>query len=151
MKYIALEEAFSIPELDRLPFGGYGPRRNQRRVEDWARKLPDFTEYRLPDMDAAGIDIQVLSLTIPGLQADIDPAAAREDARFANDYLARVGAEHPDRFRGFAALPMQDRRPPSRSWNGPSASWPSAVRWSTTTCKATTSTIRATTGTLRPR
>ena len=108
MKYIALEEAFSIPELDRLPFGGYGPRRNQRRVEDWARKLPDFTEYRLPDMDAAGIDIQVLSLTIPGLQADIDPAAAREDARFANDYLARVGAEHPDRFRGFAALPMQD-------------------------------------------
>jgi 2,3-dihydroxybenzoate decarboxylase len=108
MKYIALEEAFSIPELERVPFGGYGPRRNQRRVEDFARKLPDFTEYRLPDMDAAGIDIQVLSLTIPGIQADIDPAAARHDARFANDYLARVVAEHPDRFRGFAALPMQD-------------------------------------------
>jgi hypothetical protein len=31
--------------------------------------LPDFTEYRLPEMDAAGIDVQLLSLTVPGLQA----------------------------------------------------------------------------------
>jgi 2,3-dihydroxybenzoate decarboxylase len=59
-------------------------------------------------MDAAGINVQVLSLTGPGLQADIDPAAARDDARFANDYLAQVVAGYPDRFRGFAALPMQD-------------------------------------------
>jgi 2,3-dihydroxybenzoate decarboxylase len=33
---------------------------------------------------------------------------ARDHARFANDYLARVVDEHPDRFRGFAALPTQD-------------------------------------------
>jgi 2,3-dihydroxybenzoate decarboxylase len=59
-------------------------------------------------MDAAGIDVQVLSLTVPGLQADTDALAARDDARFANDYLADVVAQHPDRFRGFAALPMQD-------------------------------------------
>jgi 2,3-dihydroxybenzoate decarboxylase len=59
-------------------------------------------------MDAAGIDVQVLSLTVPGLQADTDPAISRDDARFANDYLAQVVAAHPDRFRGFAALPMQD-------------------------------------------
>ena len=50
----------------------------------------------------------MLSLTVPGLQADIDAPAARDDARFANDYLAKVVAGHPDRFRGFAALPMQD-------------------------------------------
>ncbi len=50
----------------------------------------------------------MLSLTVPGLQADVDPATARDDARFANDYLAKVVAGHPDRFRGFAALPMQD-------------------------------------------
>jgi 2,3-dihydroxybenzoate decarboxylase len=108
MKYIALEEAFSIPDLDRQPFARSDSRRVRRLVEDWSRKLPDFTEYRLPEMDAAGIDIQVLSLTIPGLQADIDPAAARDEATFANDYLARVVAGHPDRFRGFAALPLQD-------------------------------------------
>jgi 2,3-dihydroxybenzoate decarboxylase len=109
MKYIALEEAFSIPELaDRLPFAVFRSQLSQRHAEDWARKLPDFTEYRLPEMDAAGVDIQVLSLTIPGVQADIDAATARDEARLANDYLARVVAEHPDRFRGFAALPMQD-------------------------------------------
>ncbi|HTA01526.1 MAG TPA: amidohydrolase family protein, partial [Streptosporangiaceae bacterium] len=109
MRYVALEEAFSIPELD-----GHQPppwpenRFSLRSLADWTRRLPDFTEFRLPEMDAAGIDVQVLSLTVPGLQADLDAAAARTDARRANDYLAQVIAEHPDRFRGFAALPMQN-------------------------------------------
>jgi len=88
MRYIALEEAFSIPELTgRQPPPWPANRFSQRHLADWARKLPDFTEYRLPEMDAAGIDVQVLSLTVPGLQADVDAAAARDDARFANDYL----------------------------------------------------------------
>jgi 2,3-dihydroxybenzoate decarboxylase len=109
MRYIALEEAFSVPELeDRHPSPWLGFRFSQRHITDWARKLPDFTEYRLPEMDEAGIDVQVLSLTVPGLQTDTDDRTARDDARFANDYLARVMAGHPDRFRGFAALPMQD-------------------------------------------
>jgi 2,3-dihydroxybenzoate decarboxylase len=109
MRYIALEEAFSIPGLDdRQPSPWLGLPLSQRHLADWARKLPDFTEYRLPEMDAAGIDVQVLSLTVPGLQADTDPATSRDDARFANDYLAQVVAGHPVRFRGFAALPMQD-------------------------------------------
>lgn len=106
MKYIALEEAFSIPGLaDPMP---QLSSRTTSYAEDWLRKLPDFTEYRLPEMDAAGIDIQVLSLTVPGLQADIDVDTARENARRANDYLAQVVSEHPSRFRGFAALPLQD-------------------------------------------
>ncbi len=108
MRYVALEEAFSIPELEDHPSPWLGFRFSQRHIADWARKLPDFTEYRLPEMDAAGIDVQVLSLTVPGLQANTDERTARDDARFANDYLAQVVAEHPDRFRGFAALPMQD-------------------------------------------
>jgi 2,3-dihydroxybenzoate decarboxylase len=107
MKYIALEEAFSIPERGgRLPFTRSGL--SQRYAEDWTRRLPDFTEHRLPEMDATGVEIQVLSLTVPGVQTDVDAATAQDEARFANDYLARVVAEHPDRFRGFAALPMQD-------------------------------------------
>jgi 2,3-dihydroxybenzoate decarboxylase len=73
MRYIALEEAFSIPGLDdRQPSPWLGLPLSQRHLADWARKLPDFTEYRLPEMDAAGIDVQVLSLTVPGLQADAD-------------------------------------------------------------------------------
>src|ERR1700755_2411328 len=114
MRYIALEEAFFIPELgERQPMTNDGiPQLSSRWTSDvakrFAARLPDFTEYRLPEMDEAGIDVQVLSLTVPGLQADIDPATAPDDARFANDYLAQVVAEHPDRFRGFAALPMQN-------------------------------------------
>lgn len=77
-------------------------------AEQWLRKLPDFTEYRLPEMDATGIDIQVLSLTVPGLQVDVDADTARDKARRANDYLAEVVSEQPTRFRGFAALPLQD-------------------------------------------
>ena len=45
-------------------------------VADVERRLPEFTEYRLADMDATGIDIQVLSLTVPGVQADGDAATA---------------------------------------------------------------------------
>lgn len=106
MRYIALEEAFSIPGLaDPMP---QLSSRTTRYAQEWLRKLPDFTEYRLPEMDAAGIDVQVLSLTVPGLQADIDAETARDHARRANDYLAQVVSDHPTRFRGFAALPLQD-------------------------------------------
>ncbi|AKN15597.1 amidohydrolase [Mycobacterium haemophilum DSM 44634] len=112
MRYIALEEAFFIPELAHLQPTSE-PQRMMRRfkpeyTERFERQLPDFTEYRLPEMDNAGIDIQVLSLTVPGLQVDIDAEQARHNACFANDYLAKVIGEHPERFRGFAALPLQD-------------------------------------------
>lgn len=81
MKLIALEEAFSIPGLaDPMP---QLSARATPYAEQWLRKLPDFTEYRLPEMDAAGIDIQVLSLTVPGLQADLDAGVARRNARRA--------------------------------------------------------------------
>ena len=57
MRYIALEEAFSIPGLDdRQPSPWLGLPLSQRHLADWARKLPDFTEYGLPEMDVAGID-----------------------------------------------------------------------------------------------
>jgi len=91
MRYVALEEAFSIPELDgRQPPPWPANRFSRRSLADWARRLPDYTEFRLPEMDAAGIDVQVLSLTVPGLQGDQDAPAARADARLANDYLAQV-------------------------------------------------------------
>lgn len=103
MKYIALEEAFSIPGIaDPMP---QLSSRATSFADQWLRKLPDFTEYRLPEMDAAGIDIQVLSLTVAGLQTDIDADTARENARRANDYLAEVVSEHPTRFRGFMRPP----------------------------------------------
>lgn len=109
MRYVALEECFSIPELaSRLAGPPLGIRLSKQYAADVAKKLSDFTEYRLPDMDAHGIDVQVLSLSVPGLQLDLATDVAVDSARYANDYLATVVADHPDRFRGFAALPMQD-------------------------------------------
>jgi len=112
MRYIALEEAFFIAELaERQPMSDSERLMQLMKpeyVEQFVRRLIDFTEYRLPEMDDVGIDIQVLSLTVPGLQVDIDAERARDNARFANGYLAKIVAQHPDRFRGFAALPLQD-------------------------------------------
>jgi len=109
MRYIALEEAFFIPELaERQPILALPLTFKTEFAEHIRPRLTDFSEYRLFEMDKAGIDIQVLSLTVPGLQVDIDPGLARDNARFANEYLAKTIGEHPDRFRGFAALPLLD-------------------------------------------
>ena len=84
MRYIALEEAFFIPELaERQPTAKYQQLVKRMRPE-WAQRcqlrLPDFGDHRLAEMDDAGIDIQVLSLTSPGLQIDIGAEQAREEA-----------------------------------------------------------------------
>jgi 2,3-dihydroxybenzoate decarboxylase len=109
MRYIALEEAFFVAELaERQPMPALPLAFKTEFAGQILPRLTDFIEYRLPEMDDAGIDIQVLSLTIPGLQVDIEPGLACDNARFVNNYLAQVISEHPDRFRGFAALPLQD-------------------------------------------
>ena len=70
-------------------------------------RLLDTGSNRLQDMDDAGIDIQVLSLTAPGIeQFDLKTGSAL--AKHANDTLAEVIRRHPDRFAGFAALPAKD-------------------------------------------
>ena len=67
---------------------------------DWAISMT----VRIADMDAAGIDVQVLSLTCPGAE-QLDAAEAVALAREANDLLAEAVRRHPSRFAGFAALP----------------------------------------------
>lgn len=107
MKLIALEEHFVTPDLV-----GYGAATSSiAQPGVWAeasRRLLDLTEERLPEMDAAGLDMEVLSLNAPGIQAERDPAAAVGKARTVNDFLSGVIGQHPDRFAGFAALPLQD-------------------------------------------
>ena len=70
-------------------------------------KLHDTGEQRLKDMDAAGIDVQVLSLTTPGVE-QFDPAQGTALARQINDELSEVIERYPDRFIGFAALAPKD-------------------------------------------
>jgi predicted TIM-barrel fold metal-dependent hydrolase len=112
MKTIAIEEHFITPmcrENLRPPFGraeDYATSK-ERLGHDVPEQLLDLGDKRLAAMDAAGIDIQVLSLTSPGCQA-FDAELAIPMARDANDRLADAVKAHPDRFAGFAALPTAD-------------------------------------------
>jgi 2,3-dihydroxybenzoate decarboxylase len=75
---------------------------------DVRRRLVDMQEERLPEMDRHGIERVILGLNSPAVQGILEPKRAVEVARRANDELARECAKRPDRFSGFAALPMQD-------------------------------------------
>jgi 5-carboxyvanillate decarboxylase len=67
----------------------------------------DLGDQRLADMDAAGIDMQLLLLTSPGVQV-MDEATATPFAAFTNDYLAEAIARHPTRWQGLAAVAPQN-------------------------------------------
>jgi 2,3-dihydroxybenzoate decarboxylase len=58
-------------------------------------------------MDAAGIDMQLLMLTAPGVQV-FEKAEACALARSTNDHLAQTIERHPTRFAGLAAIAPQD-------------------------------------------
>jgi 2,3-dihydroxybenzoate decarboxylase len=76
---------------------------------EWMMKrIVDFTELRLKDMDENNIEMQVLSLTVPGIQGITDEDEAVIQAKKVNDFLAEVIATNPKRFAGFAALPCQN-------------------------------------------
>src|SRR6516225_1579986 len=112
MRVVALEEHFSVPALarridpDAMSRRGFRPRKAPTSGPNPLDLLPDIGEARLKAMDAAGITIQVLSNTGPG--PDLVPGAdGIALARELNDHLAAAIARHPDRYAGFAVLPMQ--------------------------------------------
>jgi predicted TIM-barrel fold metal-dependent hydrolase len=71
-------------------------------------RLTEFEAQRLAAMDASGISTAILSHTVPGVQGIVDATTAIAAAREANDFLAEVVARHPDRYAGFASVPLQD-------------------------------------------
>lgn len=70
-------------------------------------RLADTGNGRIALMDEQGVDVQVLSLTTPGLH-NLMPDVATDMARRVNDGIADACARRPDRFQGFAALPTPD-------------------------------------------
>ena len=112
MRTIALEEHFATEGFMK------GPGRGLRAMAEAARAHPkvaagyerlveglcDLGEGRVAAMDAAGVDVQVLSLTSPGVE-QLGAGEAVALAREANDVLAGAVRSHPERFAGFAALP----------------------------------------------
>ena len=70
-------------------------------------RLLDIGEGRLADMDANGVDMHLLSLTVPGVQM-FAPGNAVAFARLSNDRLSEAVRRHPTRFAGLASFAPQD-------------------------------------------
>jgi gamma-resorcylate decarboxylase len=70
-------------------------------------RLLDIQDRRLREMDAHGIEMMLLSLNAPAVQAIAKPEKADEMARRSNDFMAEQIVRQPKRFAGLAALPMQ--------------------------------------------
>jgi 5-carboxyvanillate decarboxylase len=70
-------------------------------------RLTDLDAGRLQDMDAAGIDMQLLLMTAPGVQV-FERADAIALAKDANDEVAAACRKHPDRLAALAVVPPQD-------------------------------------------
>ena len=107
LRTITLEEHFASPGWLAGPGRGFIERlrntgaRGLRILE----QLQDVADGRIAEMDAAGIDMQVLSLNSPGVeQADV--AEQVKIARESNDFLVEVVKKNPKRFAAFAALPV---------------------------------------------
>ena len=100
---IALEEHFAIEATlgDLQVFGAHV-------WSDLGPRLLDLQDMRLREMDKHGIEMMILSLNAPAVQAIHDVKRAIAVARQANDVLAAEVRKRPDRFASFAALPMQD-------------------------------------------
>ena len=111
-KIISLEEHFATKELME------GPGRNTRGPmetvakfslgvdpETLMQRLLDVGASRVAEMDSAGIDVQVLSL-IRGIESIEDKIEALKFARTSNDFLADAVRQFPNRFAGFAILPV---------------------------------------------
>ncbi len=109
MRTITLEEHFASQTFLDGPgrklkaqaeqFGG--------RAAKLMGQLCDLGEGRIAEMDAAGIDVQALSLTSPGTE-QLEAAEATDMARQTNDTLAEAVRAHPTRFAGFASLAIAD-------------------------------------------
>ena len=113
MRIVALEEHFQTAAINAAVAKSLGRLAPSSQEEVGAAfgnptaQLEDLGAGRLKAMDAAGIDVQVLSYASPGVQ--ILPASeAVPLARDANDQLAAAIQAHPDRFAGFATLPTPD-------------------------------------------
>src|SRR5687767_12637176 len=62
---------------------------------------------RLEDMDRVGIDVEVPSHAAPNVYS-APPEKQADVARLVNDAYADLAARHPERFKGFASIPMDD-------------------------------------------
>jgi predicted TIM-barrel fold metal-dependent hydrolase len=112
MRTITLEEHYATPAFLEGPGRQLTDEAQAARahpevaagLERLIEQLCDLDAGRIAAMDAAGIDVQVLSLTSPGTE-QLDATEAVALARETNDTLAAAVRRHPTRLAGFATLP----------------------------------------------
>jgi aminocarboxymuconate-semialdehyde decarboxylase len=104
-------EGLMAPEMEPFSYFG-GDETNAYQVEHVRAIMPQATDpaTRIADMDRMGIDVQAISVAPAGYFYWADPELGRELAQMQNDNLAKIVADHPDRFVGLATVPMQDVR-----------------------------------------
>src|SRR6266446_7325065 len=110
MRTIAIEEHFladGFREARKRAASSQAGGSSRAFAAELQAKLSDLGATRLKDMDAGGIDLQVISHTASAIVPLPGDEAVRL-TRGANDQLATAVAAHPDRFAGFATLPMTD-------------------------------------------
>lgn len=111
LKLIGLEEHFLTPAFLDGPGDSLKKQAQSSNSQTAARyshlidQLCDIGDGRLAAMDAAGIDVQVLSLHAPGVE-QLDPSSAIVLSRDINNCLANAVRQHPGRFIGLATLPV---------------------------------------------
>jgi 2,3-dihydroxybenzoate decarboxylase len=123
-KRIATEEAWAPAEL----LDTYRSMAAKKSIDDpgfivlWSRlgaraqlseRLSDIGDRRIADMDSSGIDLQILSLTSPGVQV-FDAATATSLASSTNDQVAEAVRKYPTRFAALGAVAPQDPKAAAR-------------------------------------
>jgi predicted TIM-barrel fold metal-dependent hydrolase len=106
MRTITVEEHFVTPAFLAGPGKRFIEQLHSRgpRGVKFGEQLQDVGDTRVAEMDAAGIDMQVLSLNSPG----VEQAEAAEQLSVAvdsNDFVLETVKKYPKRFAAFAALP----------------------------------------------
>jgi len=112
MKTIAIEEHFITPMYREKVAANefrnfYLTSRSEQIGHDIVEQNADLGAKRLAHMDAAGVDVQVLSFGSPGPQG-FAAEVAIPMATDANDRAHATVCAHPERFAAFAALPTAD-------------------------------------------
>src|SRR5258707_12852620 len=112
MRTITLEEHYATPafmegpgrQLKEQAQAAHAHPQVVAGIAQLLDRLCDLGDHRIADMDAAGIDMQVLSLTSPGVE-QLDATEAVAPAPEANDQPPEAGRRRPARFARFAARP----------------------------------------------
>lgn len=105
-RYVKILETRSINDPGFYSLWGFFGQSPTPRARDLFDRVQNMGARRLSDMDATGIDMQLLLLTAPGVQV-FDAATATALAISTNDQLAEMIRQHPTRFAGLAAVAPQ--------------------------------------------